>query len=412
MRARGAILYFVFITVEAAPMAEDESLVSILTAYRSLFGEQAALLVTTPGRVNLIGEHTDYNGGWVLPFAIDRVVRMAAGEGKGVSVLHALDKGETVEFDAGHPPAPVPGHWSNYPIGVTSEFLRRGLRPPQIRAVFAGTIPPGGGLSSSAALENSMALLLDHLAGTALAREDLARISQAAEHDYAGVRCGIMDQYATLLGREGSALLIDCRSGEYRRVPMRTGPYRFMLCNSMVRHELSSSGYNDRRRECERALAGLQSLFPGMRDLRDATLERLRAARDILTSAEYRRALHQVEENARVLEAERALREGDTARLGKLMGESHRSLRDNFEVTIPETDFLAETAAGIEGVAGARMTGGGFGGNVIALVRGDRMEAFAGALGDAYRRRFGVEAGISECKPSEGGHLEVTSRSD
>jgi galactokinase len=378
----------------------------IVSEFLRAFGEAPAWRAFAPGRVNLIGEHTDYNGGWVMPCAIDRSMVLAAGEAVGRTVLVSADRRERVEFDPDNLPPPRPGHWSSYLVGVMAEFRDSGRALPALRAVFGGDIPAGGGLSSSAALSNCMALLLDRVLGTRLPRERLARMSQVSEHRYAGVLCGIMDQYATLLGEEGAALLLDCRTGEYRSVPLRLDPYRLVLCNSMVKHDLSDGGYNARRRECEAALAVLRAKHPGLPDLRGATLEMLQGARAGLPPAEYRRVLHQVEENARVLEAEQALRVGDLGRLGSLMTDSHRSLRDNFEVTVPETDFLAGTALSLEGVLGARMTGGGFGGNVLALVREDRMESFAHDLAEAYRERFGVEADIFPCEPASGGAVE------
>jgi galactokinase len=388
-------------------MHDTEIREEVLSRFRSAFGEDPAFLVTAPGRVNLIGEHTDYNGGWVFPFAIDRSIVLAGGEAAGPASLIAMDRDETVEFDPLSLPPPRPGHWSSYLIGVMAEFRNAGRRLPVIRACFAGTIPQGGGLSSSAALANCMALLLDRLTGSGMPRETLALYSQAAEHHYAGVRCGIMDQFATLLCERGKGLLLDCRTRAYRHVPLAIDPYRFVLCNSMVKHQLASSGYNDRRRECESALAGLRGLFPDMADLRDCTSGRLESARHLLTDIEYRRVLHQVEENRRVLDAEAALRAGDIAGLGRLMAASHASLARNFEVTSPEQDFLAAESMAL-GSPGARMTGGGFGGNVICLLHADRVGDFALAIREAYGRRFGLEPEILECIPSDGAIIEAT----
>ncbi|MDB5103108.1 MAG: galK [Fibrobacteres bacterium] len=387
-------------------MHNDEIPYEVVAQYRTRFGAEPEYLVRTPGRVNLIGEHTDYNGGWVLPFAIDRSITMAAGEGRGSSAIVALDRDETVEFDSRYLPAPRPGHWSNYPIGVMSEFAAAGSAVPQIRAAFAGSIPQGGGLSSSAALENCMALLLDRIIGTGLPRETLALYSQAAEHHYAGVRCGIMDQFATLLCRRGHGLLLDCRTRAYRQVPLGLRDYRFVLCNSMVKHDLATSGYNDRRRECESALATLRERHPRMVDLRDCTPEYLESSRGRLSDVEYRRVLHQVGENRRVLDAEQALHAGDIPWLGRLMAESHDSLARNFEVSSPEQDFLVSEAMERGGSPGARMTGGGFGGNVICLVSAKRVGDFAISLRESYRRRFGLEAEILECEPSDGAGIE------
>ena len=373
--------------------------------FTALFGVPHTAHAEAFGRVNLIGEHTDYNGGWVLPFAIDRSMFMAAGPGSHRSKLIALDRGEAVEFDANALPPPRKGHWSDYPIGVMDRFRRYGHPLPQVQAVFAGNIPQGGGLSSSAALANCMALAMDRLMGAGLARETLALHSQAAENDYAGVRCGIMDQFATLLCKDGNGLLLDCRSLAYRHVPLNIGTCRFMLCNSMVKHDLATSGYNDRRRECETALDGVRKGFPDAVDLRDCTPGMLEASRGRLTDVEYRRVLHQIGENRRVQEAVSALHSGNVNTLGRLLTESHASLAVHFEVSSPEQDYLVEEAL-VFGALGARMTGGGFGGNVICLVPGDRLERFAMEVRTAYRNRFGLEAEILECRPSDGARMD------
>jgi galactokinase len=377
----------------------------VSVAYKQGFGNEPLFVVNTPGRVNLIGEHTDYNGGWVLPFAIDRSIAMAVGRSPHRSRLLALDRGETVEFDSNALPPPRAGHWSNYPIGVMDRFRGYGHPLPQVQAVFAGTIPQGGGLSSSAALANCMALAMDRLMDTGLPRETLALHSQAAENDYAGVRCGIMDQFATLLCKEGNGLLLDCRSLDYRHVPLKIGACRFILCNSMVKHDLATSGYNDRRKECEEALSRIRQAYPDAVDLRDCTPAMLDASRNRLTDVEYRRVLHQVGENRRVLEAVPALHSGNVKALGRLMTESHASLAVHFEVTSTEQDYLVEAALAF-GALGARMTGGGFGGNVICLVPGNRVEGFATDIRDAYRNRFGLEAEILECRPSDGARVD------
>lgn len=385
----------------------DDSALSeeVLEGYRSAFGADPEWLARSPGRVNLIGEHTDYNGGWALPFAIGLTLRMAAGPAEDGFIVRALDRGEEVEFDPGDLPVPRPGHWSNYVVGVLADFRDRGIRLPPARIAFASRIPAGGGLSSSAALTTATALVLDRMTSADLPREELARAAQAAEHTYAGVRCGILDQSAILLARAGSALLLDCRTGAHRIVPMRLGDCRFLVCDSRISHDLAAGGYNLRRVECESALRKLQRRWAAMADLRDCTPEILREAEGTLSPAEHGRALHQVEENRRVLAAERALEAGDLAGLGRLLSDSHRSLRDNFEVTVPETDFLAEAAQRLEGCLGARMTGGGFGGNVLALVRRDREEEVGEAWMRTYRDRFGIKAEVFACEPSEGAAL-------
>jgi galactokinase len=382
----------------------ENALLEIVSRYRDRFGSDPDHLVAAPGRVNLIGEHTDYNGGWVLPFAIDRYMRMAISEGKDRSVLLAVDRGESVEFDSRELPPPRPGHWSNYLLGVLAQFKQAGYDLPQVNACFTGDIPEGGGLSSSAALENCMALALDRLTGARLTRESMALYSQAAEHEYAGVLCGIMDQFSTLLCERGNALLLDCRTRAYRQVPLRIHPYRFVLCNSMVKHELAESGYNDRRKECESALGKLREGFPDLLDLRDCPRETLEVSRDRLTQTEYRRVLHQVDENIRVMAAVGALRDGDLGTLGILMAASHASLSGNFQVSSPEQDFLVAEALQ-RGALGARMTGGGFGGNVLCLIHEDRTGDFMKALSASFRQAFGLDPEIWECAPGDGAFI-------
>jgi galactokinase len=369
-------------------------------------GNEPGILVVSPGRVNLIGEHTDYNGGFALPFAIDRHIALAAAPSAGPVRLFALDRGESVEFPLDELPPPRRGHWSDYLVGMLAEFRAAGLAVPAAEIAFTGDIPSGGGLSSSAALATAMGLALDRLAGTRLPRESLALMAQATEHRYAGVRCGIMDQYAVLLCREGHGLLLDCRTRAWRQVPIAPAGHRFLLCNSMVKHALSSSAYNDRRRECEESLEILRKDEPDLADLRDCTGELLERNRAALGDARYRRVRHQVRENARVLAAEAALEDGDMGALGTLLSDSHASLASDFEVSSPEQDFLVATALACDGVRGARMTGGGFGGNVIILAADAHADAAAARLREAYGKAFGVEPDIMEWAPSEGARLE------
>jgi galactokinase len=385
-----------------APSPADKAVLGLARA-RDVSPE---IVVVSPGRVNLIGEHTDYNGGWVLPFAIDRHIALAAAPGGDRTRLYALDRGESIEFAPDELPAPRHGHWSDYLVGMLAEFRAAALPVPAVSIAFAGDIPAGGGLSSSAALSTGMGLALDRLAGSRLSREAIAAMAQATEHRYAGVRCGIMDQYAVLLCREGNGILLDCRSRAWRHVPIAPAGHRFLLCNSMVKHELASSGYNDRRRECEEALGILRRSDPTLVDLCDCTQEMLERNRAALGGMRYRRVRHQVGENARVLAAERALAKGDMRALGMLLSASHASLTADFEVSSPEQDFLVSLASSCEGVRGARMTGGGFGGNVIALVADAAAEAASTRLKVGFAEKFGMEPEIMECAPAGGARVE------
>jgi galactokinase len=292
-------------------------------------------------------------------------------------------------------------------VGLLAEYRAACFPVPAAEFAFAGDIPAGGGLSSSAALATAMGLALDRLAGTGLSRETIALMAQATEHRYAGVRCGIMDQYAVLLCRSGRGILLDCRTLEWRHVTIAPAGHRFLLCNSMVKHELSSSAYNDRRRECEEALGILRRLEPELPDLRGCTRGLLERSRSALGGIRYRRVRHQIEENARVLAAEAALRSGDPAALGTLLSASHASLAGDFEVSSPEQDFLVATALACDGVRGARMTGGGFGGNIIVLAAEASAHAAAVRLKEAYGKAFGMDPEIMECAPSDGARVEL-----
>ncbi len=314
----------------------------VVQEFHGIFEKAPDWLVRSPGRVNLIGEHTDYNGGLVFPFAIDKAIHMAARQTEGgESVLQALDFGETIRFSPTQLPAPTKGHWCNYLIGVMDQFRLRGLQLPSLEIAFSGDLPRGGGLSSSAALENAVAVLLNQLAGNPFERPELAKISQAAEHKYAGVRCGIMDQFVTLMGKTGQGLVLDCRTMEHRPAPLTLNSHHFVLCNSNVKHSLADSAYNTRREECESALTKLREIWPELPDLRAVTTNQLESSRSRLSDPEYRRALHQVEENRRVERTEQAFQANDLPLVGSLMSASHVSLDCNFEVSCPELNFLA-----------------------------------------------------------------------
>ena len=341
-------------------------------AFGEEFGQTPQLVASAPGRVNLIGEHTDYNGGFVLPYAIERRVAVAVGRGRGE--LYSAD------FDEKRPAKTTrEGNWADYPRGVAWAVREAGFEVGPFRAAFAGDVPQGSALSSSAAIEAATALALDALFGFGVERRDLAVLCRRAENEFVGVESGIMDQYASLLCETGTALFLDCRSLEAEKVPLdveRAG-FSLLVCDTRVERGLGETGYNERREECERAAKAL-----GVDELRDAGEGDL----DELSGKELLRARHIVSENARVLEAVEALRREDFAGLGRLMYASHASLRDDFEISTPELDAFVE-AARDSGVPGARLTGGGFGGCAIALVATDESDA----LTKLTRRRFEEE---------------------
>jgi galactokinase len=338
-------------------------------SYVERFGAEPEVVASAPGRVNLIGEHTDYNGGFVLPCAIDRRIAVAAGQ-DGEGLLFSAD------FEEARPLSGEDDSWAKYPRGVAWALGEAGHDAGGFRAALAGDVPRASGLSSSAAIEAATALALDSLYGLGLDKKSLARICQRAENEYVGVASGIMDQYASLLGEAGSALLIDCRSLEAESVPLdlEGAGLSLVVCDTRVERGLGDTGYNDRRAACERAAETL-----GVEALRDATEGDL----DRLSGEELRRARHVVTENARVMRAAESLRAKDFEAFGHLMYASHESMRDDYEISTPELDAFVETARS-NGAPGARLTGAGFGGCAIALMPSGNTETLA----EACRRVF------------------------
>ncbi len=345
-------------------------------AYRKTFGREPEVVASAPGRINLIGEHTDYNGGFVLPCAVDRRVAVAAGEGGGRLYSDDFDDIRPLQREEKF-------SWAYYPRGVAWSLEQSGNRPGTFRAAFAGDVPRGSGLSSSAAIEAATALALDRLFGFELPRRDLALICQRAENEYIGVQTGIMDQYASLLCEAGAALLIDCRTLEARSVPLdlERADLALVVCDTRVERGLAGTGYNERRKSCEDAARTL-----GIKELRDAAEADLKR----LSGEELKRARHVVTENRRVMEAVEALRAEDYGSFGRLMYASHASLCDDYEVSTPELDTFVECAKE-EGALGARLTGAGFGGCAIALIPAGGSES----LCKNCRRRF-AEEGFKE----------------
>ncbi|XP_064322933.1 galactokinase isoform X1 [Phalacrocorax carbo] len=350
-------------------------LAAALRAHGAAFGGPAALAAWAPGRVNLIGEHTDYNGGFVLPMALQlgTVLVGSPTQDGTISILTTsaeADEPRRVQFPAprqGSPLRPGQPHWANYVKGVIQHY--RGGPVPGFSAVIASDIPLGGGLSSSAALEVATYTFLQQLCpddGDLVAK---ALACQKAEHTFAGMPCGIMDQFISVLGKEGHALLIDCRSLETVLVPLTDDSLAVLITNSNVRHTLTGSEYPTRRRQCEEAAAAL-----GKASLRDATMAELEAARSRLGEEVYRRARHVIGEIARTAQAAQALRDRDYETFGRLMVESHNSLRDDYEVSCPELDELVAAALEVDGVYGSRMTGGGFGGCTVTLLEAGAAE--------------------------------------
>jgi galactokinase len=375
-------------------MSEESALREIeekaAQAYRDRFGNEPDIVASAPGRINLIGEHTDYNGGFVLPCAVSR--RVAVAVGRGGDGLYSTNFDET---------RPIGGEkdssWADYPRGVVWAIREARGETGDFRAVFAGNVPLGAGLSSSAAIEAATALALDALFGLDMDRKELAVLCQKAENDFVGVGTGIMDQYASLLCEEGAALLIDCRSLEAENVPLdlKKAGLVLLVCDTRVERGLADTGYDDRRATCERAARTL-----GVEQLRDARKEDL----ERLSGEELKRARHVVSENARVLEAVGALRAEDFRELGRLMYASHASMRDDFEISTQELDAFVELAEE-SGAWGARLTGAGFGGCAIALLPSEDAQTLARTSREAFTERAFEEPAFYEFVPAAGAQV-------
>jgi galactokinase len=369
--------------------------------FRSLFHTDATLY-RAPGRVNLIGEHTDYNDGFVMPAAIGFSCWAAmAPRDDHKLVIHSENFDDRVEADL-NDLHPLPdSEWANYPLGVAWSLERDGHHLRGANVYISGDVPLGSGLSSSAAIEVSIGYGLLDIAGRPIDRTALALLCQRAENEFVGARCGIMDQFISCHGREGHAMLLDCRSLEIRMLPVPSA-VALIICNTMVKHELGASEYNDRRAECEEAVHLLGKVLPGIRALRDVTPAQLEEHRKLLPEITYKRARHVVTENERVLRAAEAFQSGQIEKLGPLMADSHRSLREDYQVSCSELDTMVEIAARQRGVLGARMTGGGFGGCTINLVETQRGPEFQQKVSAAYTSATGLHPDIYVCKASQG----------
>jgi galactokinase len=360
-----------------------------------------------PGRVNLIGEHTDYNDGFVLPMAIESGITLSGRlrEGREVRVRSA-DFAETAAFSLDAPIERDPDRpWSDYIRGVLRVLAGAGVGLRGMDLAFGGDLPQGAGLSSSAALETVTALVAQALVGFEMERPRMALLCQKAENEFVGVKCGIMDQFASLMARAGHALFLDCRSLEYRHVPLDLGGRVFAVIHSGVKHSLVASEYNRRREECSAGVRALQARFPAVKALRDAGLEDLETVRPALRDEVYLRCRHVISENGRVLASAEALGRGDLAAFGLLMDASHASLRDDYEVSCPEVDLLVDLARKVPGVLGARITGGGFGGCTVNLASAAAVEDVRARVLPEYRSRTGVAARLFVSAPAGGGAI-------
>ncbi len=379
---------------------------AVLNRFRETFGYDApASLAVAPGRVNLIGEHTDYNDGFVLPMAIERGVRMAFARRDDRRLrIHALDFSETVEMALDDlQPRSVPG-WAGYVAGTAWAIANTGLSVSGLDAAFGSDLPMGAGLSSSAALEMTAARALCAASGLPWEAKAMARVGQRAENEFVGVNCGIMDQFASAASEEGHALLLDCRSLETRSTAIPSSAV-VVIMDTGARRTLAGSAYNDRRGSCEAAVAALKTIVPGIRALRDVDDALLARGRSLMDEKAYQRASHVVPENRRPVEMAGALDSGDLEGAGRLMNASHASLRDLYEVSSVELDLVTEVARAHPACWGARMTGAGFGGCAVALVDATHGEAFVAEAHAAYKAKVDLPSAFFACRPAAGARL-------
>ena len=362
----------------------------VLSRFKELFRDEP-LLVRSPGRVNLIGEHTDYNEGFVLPAAVDKAIIFAVAPRKGpLGVLHALDLGQDHEFEIARPVRSDKG-WPNYLMGVVDQLGKAGAKVGGFACVFGGDIPIGSGMSSSAAIEAGLAFALNRIFGLGLDPLAIVKLAQRAENEFVGVRCGIMDQFINIFGRSKSVLKLDCRSLDYRYFPFEKDDLRIVLCDTLVKRELAASEYNVRRGQCEAGVRLLAKHAPGLRSLRDVSVALLETHRAEFDPVIYKRCDYVVREDLRVEDACSDLEKGDYTAFGRRMNGSHDGLRDDYQVSCRELDVLVDAAREVPGVLGARMMGAGFGGCTINLVEEPAVGALREKAARSYMDKFGRE---------------------
>ena len=360
------------------------------------------LLIFSPGRINIIGEHTDYNGGYVFPAAVDKGIAAAIQKSDtGKSTAVALDLNSKVEFDLNNLKPSKQGSWENYVFGVVAEIQNRNKVVGDFNIVFKGNIPGGAGMSSSAALENSVVFGLNKLFDLGLTKTEMILISQQAEHNYVGVKCGIMDQYASMFGIKDHAILLDCRSLKSKPYKIDFKNHQLMLINTNVKHSLSDSAYNDRRSACENIAKLLE-----VETLRDATEEDLEKIINKVTPENYQKALYVIQEIIRTKKAAKAIENNDLEKLGALIYASHNGLQHQYKVSCDELDFLVDQAKKNKYVLGARMMGGGFGGCTINLISRNKVKDFAASASKAYKNKFNKECSVYFIELSQGTHTE------
>lgn len=393
-------------------MSKNQAIINAITKTFSEKFDGSPSLYFAPGRINLIGEHTDYNDGFVLPAAIDKAIYFAVAKNQKSRLrLFSADYNES--FEIGVDELKKSGtQWANYLIGVMAQFQKRGLKPGGIDCVFGGDIPLGAGLSSSAALECGFAICLNEEFGFGIDRSELILMAQKAEHEFAGVNCGIMDQFASTFGRDGNVVRLDCRSLNYKYFPLTNDDVEIILCDTKVKHTLASSEYNIRRQECEDGVAILQRKFPEVKSLRDVTPEMLDTVKSEMTDNIYKRCHYVVGEKIRVEEACEALENGDFITFGERMYATHEGLSKEYNVSCKELDALVDIAREDSNVLGSRMMGGGFGGCTINLIKKGHAEKFVKKVKAEYPKKTGLETEIYRVKISDGANKVIQLKQD
>ena len=375
---------------------------SLQKKHQELFGNGNPIIIRSPGRINLIGEHTDYNDGFVFPAAIDKAIWFTASKNnKGLFRFYSFDYSEGFEMRV-EDLSKSNVTWANYLLGVADQFKQKGYRLEGVDVVFGGDIPIGAGLSSSAAVENGFALVLNELFGFDEPKPEMVKMAQKAEHEYAGVMCGIMDQFAIMFGKKQQAIKLDCRTLDYQYANIDLTGYQIILVDTKVKHSLASSAYNQRRQECETGVSILKKYNPSITALRDVETGFLNEHKNEMDDTVYRRCKYVVEENNRVMEAFDALQQGDLKRLGALMMKTHEGLRDEYEVSCKELDILFDFAQHFPGVIGSRMMGGGFGGCTINLVENQKANLFKQEISNHYQKETGISPAIYEVEITDG----------
>ena len=387
-------------------VAELKETRAIKDRFHSHF-QQESRLFRAPGRVNLIGEHTDYNEGFVLPAAIDLYCWTAIAPRRDTTILvHSENFKESAEMDLASPPRKARGHWSDYVFGVVQMLQSKGAHLTGANLLISSDVPLGSGLSSSAALETCVATAFLGLAARSWDKKDLARLCQRAENEFVGARVGIMDQFACLCGEELAALVLDCRSLSFRSIPLPP-EIKLVASNTMVKHALAAGEYNERRLECEEVVRRLAAKIPGVTSLRDVSFPQLNANKNLLSDALYRRARHVITENARVQDFAAAMTRKDLDAVGPLLKASHASLRDDYEVSCRELDVMVSLNLAQPGVLGARMTGGGFGGCTISLVEARHTALFVEAVRAGYEADTGTKPDIYVLSATSGARESI-----